>query len=171
MINSILKRIRRDKAIVSLEMIFGSDFRENCKANQQMSRPDIDHLGKAYTDQLGLGKNFFYNLKSNNPKCFDYINNKAPGDIVKAYRIFMQEKTEVTEKACQIYIELEDKYMTNDFGRFLVYKGVYANIKTYFYTHRMIFKPEPIKTFKSFLLVKQSNSCYDQFMALQRTTQ
>lgn len=131
-----------------------------------MSKCDTPKFGKAFTDQLGLCKNFFYNLKKNNPECLAYIEAKAPGDIVKAYRLYIKEKVEVTERAGEIYHELEDKYLLFKFGKYLVHKKIYKSDKTYFYSHRTIFKGEPIKSFKAFLLIKKSNALYDDFMLL-----
>ena len=131
-----------------------------------MPRHDIDKIGKKYTDQLGLGRNFFHNLKKDNPECFAYITAKTPGDIVVAYRSFIDEKREVTEKACEIYIELEDAYILHDFGRFLVNKGLYCVENTYFNTHRVIFKETGITTFQSFMRTKKSNDYYKEFKTL-----
>jgi len=131
-----------------------------------MARPDVNNLGKKYTDQLGLGANFFHNLKRTNMECFKHINDKAPGDIVKAYRLYMEEKRVVSEEACRIYVELEDNYMIQKFGGFLVFNGIYSASSTYFYTHRVIFKIDGIKSHKSFMLIKQSNDLYQEFQAL-----
>ena len=65
-----------------------------------MGRPDTQGFGKKYTDQLGLNKNFFYNLRRTNMPCFEYINAKAPGDIVTAYRAYQQERTDKGRVYC-----------------------------------------------------------------------
>lgn len=132
-----------------------------------MPKEDVEKIGKKYTDQLGLGKNFFHNLRRNNKECYDYIMAKVPGDTVASYRAFIKEKEDVAATACKIYHELEDTYLIHKFGRFLVHKGLYAESKSYFYTYRVIFNLNGIKTFDAFIRTKKSNKYYEEFKELK----
>lgn len=131
-----------------------------------MPRPDRQQFGEKYTSQLGLGRNFFHNLKKNNPECLAYIQAKDPNDIVNAYRLYLKEKFDTTQEACKIYLMLEDKYLLEDFGIFLVKKGLYTNDKTYFQTYRTIFRSDNmVKEFKTLMNIKKSNEYYKEFQA------
>lgn len=131
-----------------------------------MARPDKHKFGEKYTSQLGLGRNFFHNLKKNNPECLAYIQAKDPDDIINAYRLYLKDKFDTTQEACKVYMQLEDKYLLAEFGSFLVKKGLYSTAKSYFYSYRNIFRSDNmVKEFATLMNIKKSNEYYKEFQA------
>lgn len=127
-----------------------------------MPRPDKDNIGKDVAEQLGLYRNFFHILRKNNPEKFAYIQ-RFGKDMLKAYPKFEQHRMDITNRACDIYYELEDVRGLFPFGRFLVEKGIYSHEASYYLTANTIFRPEGVSKFDSMIKLEKSNALYDEY--------
>ena len=128
-----------------------------------MPRQDVNGIGQEVADRAGVYRNYFYRLRASNLECFEYMKSLCPTDMAKGYRMYQDLRVDVTNRACDIYYELEDDRLLNDFGRFLVEHGVYANPFSYERTKTTIFKPEGVKTFTSLKLLMRSNELYEKY--------
>lgn len=127
-----------------------------------MCRPDIRNIGKEYTDLLGVSDNFFHNMIKLNRPQFDYISAKD-SNIVAAYNAYTQEREEIKEEACQVFIWLEDKKLISSFGRFLVKRGVYGNYRSYRSTQRVIFSSVGIVKHRTAMSIKETNRLFKEY--------
>ena len=128
-----------------------------------MPRQDMNGMGQDVADKAGVYRNYFYRLRATNPECFEYMKALCPTDMARAYHKYMKHKQEATNKACDIYYELEDAGLIYMFGEFLVERGVYTNRLSYERTKTTIFKLDGVKVFKSLLTIIKSNELYEEF--------